>query len=204
MVHSHLCSTVSATEEPRDLGVPDCILDRLFVRSFDMVPPPVGAASTASDEEAEAAPACCICLEAYHPLTSPPCRLTPCSHHVCQPCYDLLYRSRGRRRGVSCPICRAPVSSSRVDMSILEQHGGGGGGGGGSGDGASDVGVPFRVEAFVRPNEYIRDRCQIAFYGIDNSGSMGHQDGKTFLRHVTMTPASNFEVIAASECQQTR
>ena len=51
-----------------------------------------------------------------------------------------------------------------------------------------------------RPHEFIRDQSRLAFYGIDNSGSMGHRDGKSMLAHASMLPTSDFAEIATATC----
>eukprot|EP00750_Incisomonas_marina_P005609 INCI14046.1.p1 GENE.INCI14046.1~~INCI14046.1.p1 ORF type:complete len:511 (-),score=58.98 INCI14046.1:1206-2738(-) len=157
--------------------------------------PTVSTSSTGSDLEI-----CCICLEPYHEQVSAPVRLNPCGHHVCQPCHDLLRRSSLGRRGLNCPVCRTPVQAWQVDLSILNGSGGGGGGGAARVSAAS-LHVSAAIGRSTRPHEFIRDRSQIAFYGIDNSGSMGHCDGKTMLSHVPLTPVSNFIEVAAAQCQ---
>jgi hypothetical protein len=56
----------------------------------------------------------------------------------------------------------------------------------------------------TRPHEIIHDRSEIAFYGIDNSGSMGHMDGKTMLSHVPMDPSTDFLDVASADCRLVR
>jgi len=96
--------------------------------------------------------------------------------------------------------------------------GGGGGGGGVASDAptdphsttteartrASEASQAPHAFVFSRPHEVLRDRSEIAFYGLDNSGSMGHTDGNTLLSRTTMTPASDFGEIVTAPCHAVR
>lgn len=128
---------------------------------------------------------CCVCLENYHPITSAPCRLLPCNHFLCQVCRDLIQQNSANRT-FTCPTCRALVSGSQVDLSIIQTA-------------QSQTALPNLMASF-RDKDFIRDTSKIAFYGLDNSGSMGHFDGKTFLSRHMILPTTDIELLWRSDC----
>ncbi len=147
-------------------------------------------------------------------MASPPMRLRPCDHFVCKVCYDLVRRQSSTRR-LTCPTCRAVVLSTSVDESVLAEaraaaladgtggsegsssEGSGSGGSGRGGGDASAVASPLwdAAVALRHRSEFLHDRSETAFYGIDNSGSMGSTDGKVLLSHIQLTPDSDFDAV---------
>ena len=125
---------------------------------------------------------CSICLEDYNSHTCRPVILNPCGHGTCETCLTIWNRSNGR----TCPECRARITSSAPNRTLIQllenqeldpqqpdppHH--------------PDCESIFNLadisnRPVKRPNEILHDRCGYNFTVIDNSGSMGHEDGKQF------------------------
>ena len=124
---------------------------------------------------------CCICLESYIRGINPPTLCSPCGHDVCKPCLEQWFRSNSAH---NCPQCRTYITSHAINrslMDIIES----------SpniennevvGDIDNDSGTQlFKIRlSSERTNETIKDKCNDAYYVIDNSISMGEPDGKIF------------------------
>eukprot|EP00128_Syssomonas_multiformis_P012681 Colp12_sorted_trinity150504_noHs@23539 len=153
---------------------------------------------------------CPICLERYSRNFVVPLSLVPCGHSTCQPCWNILAHQHRQRHlcpicrthvtsqvvnrdfldlldaeptastvspapeFISGPPPSAPPQPA-YSPSFMQE------GGSTSGSGAATSGLDVLYTDNKRVDrEVLRDRCQGAFYVLDNSGSMNNEDGKYF------------------------
>ena len=131
---------------------------------------------------------CCICLEGYMRGVNEPVLCSPCGHGVCKPCIEQWFRTNPNR---TCPYCRTRITNYTINRSLMDTI---------ENNSQSttstivsntndstDSGSVKSLFKFNEKNEkknekeeVIQDKCDEAYYVVDNSGSMSESDGKIF------------------------
>lgn len=135
---------------------------------------------------------CNVCYETYNKDVNPPLTCNPCGHGICEPCLNQWRRSSSSNRN-KCPYCRQGITSTTLNrdlIALLENgviHNGIMENNSTSSqlisEGDTSAFVQFMSVSNKKINEVIFDKSQYAVYILDNSGSMGHCDGKIVIEN---------------------
>ena len=143
---------------------------------------------------------CCICFETFRRDVNPPMLCSPCGHDVCKPCIEQWFRSNSSH---SCPQCRTYINSYAINRSLMDiiENGNVINDTGNNND--EDDTCLFKIRSSSeRTNEIIRDKCDDAYYVIDNSISMRESDGKIFKTNENGIISTSFGVSRWKEAAQ--
>ena len=119
---------------------------------------------------------CSLCFEPFEMEMNPAHSCIPCGHVMCLPCLETWFRTHPSR---TCPLCRVYVDNTVInraamDVSINEED--------------TTIDSPstsiFNITQYSeKKRETLQDKCQFAFYVIDNSLSMEFvSDGKIYIK----------------------